>query len=125
MSVLADTTVHGTVKMQDGITDAGAGVVVNVTCDNGNLTSETSTTDSNSEYAVTFSSTACGLGDTVFASVPGDEQQRIVKSSDLTLDDLYLLNIELAIPEFSAIAASLAFAGAGLGYLFVRKGRLA
>ena len=123
VSVLADVTIHGTVKQADGITDAGEGVLVTVSCDNGEVTTDTDTTDSNSEYVVSFTTEECDLGDSVTASVPGDEQNDVVQETDFIMADLYLLNIELHVPEFSAIAASVAFAGAGLGYLFMRKRR--
>ena len=123
VSVLAQVDVHGDVKLADGITDAGPGVEVTVQCDNGVITTDTDTTDANSEYVVSFTTEECDLGDTVTASVPGDEESDVVSSGDLVLQDLYLLNIELSIPEFSAIAAGVAFAGAGLGYVFMRKRR--
>ena len=125
VSVLADVTVHGDVKLADGITDAGPGIEVTVQCDNGQITTIMDTTDANSEYDVGFNSSVCGVGSTVTASVPGDEESDVVENEDAVvgLQDLFLLNIELSIPEFSAIAAGVAFAGAGLGYVFMRKRR--
>jgi len=122
VSVLADVTVHGTVKLADGVTDAGPGVEVTVECDNGDdVISDSDFTDANSEYAVTFTTEECDLGDEVVASVPGMEVSDEVTEEDLRLEDLYILNIELSIPEFSAIAAGVAFAGAGLGYVALRR----
>jgi len=121
VSALADVTVHGLVKEADGATDA-VGVEVTVECDNGeDVSSDSDETDVNGEYAVTFTDEECGLGSTVVASVPGDEEQREVTSDDLLFEDLFLVDINLSIPEFSAIAASAAFAGAGLGYLALRR----
>ena len=122
-SALADVTVHGLVKQADGATDAGEGIEVTVECDNGDVNTLTDTTDTNSEYQVTFNSFECGNGSSVVASVPGDEESKTVTSENLVLDDLYLVDINLTIPEFSAIAASAAFAGAGIGYLALRRRR--
>ncbi len=122
VSVIADVDIHGTVKQADGFTDAGAGIEVTVECDNGDVvSSDTDTTDSNSEYIVSFTTEECDLGDTVVASVPGMEVNETITSNRLVLPDLYVLNIELSIPEFSAIAAGVAFAGAGLGYVALRR----
>lgn len=116
--------VHGTVMEEDGFTPAGEGILVTVVCDHiGTNTTKTDDTDIQSEYAVEFTNAECTLGDWVSASVPGDVESDQVTSDHLQLPDLYVLNIELNVPEFSAIAAGVAFAGAGLGYAFMRKRR--
>lgn len=123
-SVLADVTVHGIVKQADGTTDAGSGILVDVSCDNGaDVTDTQGTTDSNSEYQVTFNSSTCGLGSTVTGSVPGSEVNKTVTQNDavIGLDNLYLVDINLSVPEFSAIAASVALMGASAGYIALRK----
>jgi len=116
--------VHGTVLQPDGSTPAGEGVMVTLSCDrNGTMTTKMSQTDSQSEYVVEFNDSECALGDTVTAAVEGDDASTLVMSKDLVLQDLYLLNLELSVPEFSVIAAGVAFAGAGVGYMFMRKRR--
>jgi len=116
--------VHGTIIQMDGQTPAGAGIMVDVQCDSdGTITTKSSETDSQSEYVVEFDSTECIEGDMLTASVAGDEASRAVKSKDMVLPDLYVVNLELSIPEFSVLAAGVAFAGAGLGYMFMRKRR--
>ncbi|TAL58273.1 MAG: hypothetical protein EPN86_00475 [Nanoarchaeota archaeon] len=122
VAVLADVDVHGIVYQSDNSTFAGSGIEVTVECDNGDsVVSDVVQTDVNSEYDKLFDTADCGLGDTVFASVPGDEQSKEVTSGNVVLDNLYIVPINLSVPEFSAIAASVAFAGAGVGFLALRR----
>lgn len=122
VAVLADVDVHGIVYQSDNSTKAGPGIDVTVECDNGDsVVSDVVQTDVNSEYDKLFDTADCGLGDTVFASVPGDEQSKEVTSGNVVLDNLYIVPINLSVPEFSAIAASVAFAGAGVGFLALRR----
>lgn len=116
--------VNGQVMETDGITPAGDGIEVTVEC---NLVEKTDTTDINSQYSVEFDGGDCWVGDTLTASVPGGdsgnggEQTTVVQDDETVLGALILPPINLIIPEFSAIAASLAFAGAGASYLMLKR----
>ncbi len=119
LAIGATTVVHGKVLNPDS-SPAGSGIVVTVECDNGVVATQTPSTDANSEYQAEFSDDDCWVGDTVYASVPGDSKSAIVVDDTTVLGSL-ILQIDLEIPEFSAIAAGIAFAGAGASFMLLRR----
>ncbi|TAL51916.1 MAG: hypothetical protein EPN86_05770 [Nanoarchaeota archaeon] len=123
VAVLADVDVHGIVYQSDNATSAGPGVEVTVECFNDETSvSNVTQTITDGSYDYLFNSSECGLGDTVVASVPGDENSTLVTSNNFDGKlDLFIVPANLSIPEFSAIAASVALMGASAGYIALRK----
>ena len=109
------TVVNGVVYSGTGITSSPvADVNVDVDC---NLESHSDTTDAQGAYEVVFEN--CAMGDEVTACVGSTCDTKTVTSG---ITRFNLLEIKLfEIPEFSTVAASLGAAGAGLGYLFLRR----
>ena len=124
IAVDPDIAVNGQVMEEDGTTPAGAGITVNIEC-NGAIQSDD--TDTNSQYQVLFSANDCAVGDNVTASVNGGTEENggkvitSVADDEIVLGTIILPPINLIIPEFSTVAASLAFAGASAGYLLLKK----
>lgn len=112
----ATTVVHGKV-IYPNATGVGSGWEVTVDC--GSAT-QYPLTDVNSEYQAEFNASDCWVGDTATASVPGDEQSAEVTDAETVLGSL-IVQINLQVPEFTALASGIAFTGAGAGFLLLRR----
>lgn len=92
------------------------GVTVDVTCEGITLSD---VTDAEGYFSVLYNASDCPLGSEVEACAGSqcDTKNLIGATTRINLLGFKLFDV----PEFSVIAASLAFAGAGAGYLFMRK----
>jgi|SRR3989338_440268 len=97
-------------------TPPAVGVEVDVTCEE-----ETDTVVTNSEgyFSVVFGVGDCSLGEEVTACAGEvcDTRTLIGETTRINLLGFKLFDV----PEFGAVAASLAVAGAGIGYLALRR----
>ncbi|TAL51917.1 MAG: hypothetical protein EPN86_05775 [Nanoarchaeota archaeon] len=93
-----------------------AGVNVDVTCEDQTLPA---TTNSNGYFKVDFDAGDCSLGEnvTVCAGENCQIEQLLATNARINIKEFKLFNV----PEFGTIAASLAVAGAGAGYLALRR----
>lgn len=110
------TVVTGHVYAEDGYTPL-PGMDVSVTC---NAVEKTNTTNSQGQYTVEFNVTEdCDIGDLVEVCVNED-----VCESDYVTETPFWKNIvyiNLQIPEFGIVAATVALAGAVAGFFLLRK----
>ena len=111
------TVVDGTVFTGANMwTTPAAGVSVDVTCEE-----ETDTVVTNSEgyFRALFEAGDCSLGEEVTACAGEvcDTRELIGETTRINLLGFKLFDV----PEFGAVAASLAVAGAGVGYLALRR----
>jgi hypothetical protein len=120
IAVCEPTIVEGKVYSGNTIyTPPVEGAKVDVTCDSATLTSDP--TDANGFYYVTFNCEECGMDDNVQACV-GSVCSDTVMVSEWLPNPLNIVGVDIFnVPEFGALAASVAVTGGVLGFLLLRK----
>ncbi len=129
VSADSETIVAGKIYETDDMTGpVVSGADVTVDCyhdgDSSPNTEETTSAD-NGAYGVGFDEDECDDEDEVIVTATKDGMSGS-KSGNVTGDfigDLNVAIINVSIPEFSAIAASIALIGSGIGFLVLRKKR--
>jgi hypothetical protein len=111
------TVISGTVK--DASSTPVSGATVAVTC-NGNL--KTTTTGLDGKYYVTYPQSKCKDGNTVSIHATKDDMSG--DGTGTVEGGVCIVNsgfVDVTIPEFGVVAASVAFVGAIAGFLILRK----
>jgi len=111
------TVIDGTVFTGTNMfSDPAEGATVDISCENN---SQEVQSNSDGYFRAVFDAGDCSMGEdvTVCSGDVCDTRNLIGETTRINLLGFKLFEI----PEFSAVAASLAFAGAGIGYLALRR----
>jgi hypothetical protein len=111
-------------KVMDGDSNPVNGANVDVTCThNGTETMKSSTTGSDGTYKVVFPVANCAVGDNVHMDVTkgdasGSGNGTVSNTGDCIVDTAI---VDITIPEFTVIGATLALVGTIAGFAVMRK----